>query len=167
MVDAAVLRPDPPGRGGRPRRPRRPARRRRPGRSGRAQPRHLQRRFTTELGIPPAAYVERVRVEAAQRALEDGGDPLEAIARRYGFGTAETLRRSFHRCLGVAPPTTATVSDRLRENTCDHIRTAALRHRRGARLRRPLGGLHHLLHPAPRRRHHAAHRRAPRPRPQQ
>ncbi|WP_345694502.1 AraC family transcriptional regulator, partial [Nonomuraea thailandensis] len=27
-------------------------------------PRHLQRRFTTELGIPPAAYVERVRVEA-------------------------------------------------------------------------------------------------------
>jgi transcriptional regulator GlxA family with amidase domain len=33
-------------------------------------PRHLQRRLTTELGIPPAAYVERVRVEAAQRALE-------------------------------------------------------------------------------------------------
>ncbi|MFC0627608.1 GlxA family transcriptional regulator [Kribbella deserti] len=66
-------------------------------------PRHLQRRFTAELGIPPATYVERVRVEAAQRALADGGDPIDVVARRYGFGTAETLRRSFHRRLGVAP----------------------------------------------------------------
>lgn len=65
--------------------------------------RHLQRRFTAELGIPPAAYVERVRVEAAQRALTQGDDPVEAIARRCGFGTAETLRRAFHRHAGIAP----------------------------------------------------------------
>ncbi|MFE0155167.1 GlxA family transcriptional regulator [Nonomuraea sp. NPDC059007] len=65
--------------------------------------RHLQRRFTAEVGIPPAAYVERVRLEAAQRALEEGGDPVDVIARRLGFGTAETLRRAFHRRLGVAP----------------------------------------------------------------
>jgi transcriptional regulator GlxA family with amidase domain len=66
-------------------------------------PRHLQRRFTAELGAPPAAYVERVRVEAARRALTDGDEPVEAIARRCGFATAETLRRTFHRRLGVAP----------------------------------------------------------------
>ncbi|MER7407928.1 DJ-1/PfpI family protein [Streptomyces sp. NPDC000070] len=66
-------------------------------------PRHLQRRFTAELGVPPAAYVERARVEAAQRALAEGDEPVEAIARRYGFATAETLRRTFHRRLGVAP----------------------------------------------------------------
>ncbi|MET9390370.1 DJ-1/PfpI family protein [Streptomyces sp. NPDC006624] len=66
-------------------------------------PRHLQRRFTAELGVPPAAYVERVRVEAAQRALTEGDEPVEAIARRYGFATAETLRRTFHRRFGVAP----------------------------------------------------------------
>jgi transcriptional regulator GlxA family with amidase domain len=66
-------------------------------------PRHLQRRFTAELGAPPAAYVERVRVEAARRALTDGDEPVEVIARRYGFATAETLRRTFHRRLGVAP----------------------------------------------------------------
>ncbi|MEU6180114.1 GlxA family transcriptional regulator [Streptomyces coeruleorubidus] len=66
-------------------------------------PRHLQRRFTAELGVPPAAYVERVRVEAAQRALTEGDESVEAIARRYGFGTAETLRRTFHRRLGIAP----------------------------------------------------------------
>ncbi|AQZ65247.1 Transcriptional regulator containing an amidase domain and an AraC-type DNA-binding HTH domain [[Actinomadura] parvosata subsp. kistnae] len=66
-------------------------------------PRHLQRRFTAELGVPPGSYVERVRVEAAQRALAGGDEPVEVIARRCGFGTAETLRRTFHRRVGVAP----------------------------------------------------------------
>ncbi|MFC6932400.1 GlxA family transcriptional regulator [Actinomadura yumaensis] len=66
-------------------------------------PRHLQRRFADEVGVPPAAYVERVRVEAARRALAEGDEPVEALARRLGFGTGETLRRSFHRHLGVAP----------------------------------------------------------------
>jgi transcriptional regulator GlxA family with amidase domain len=66
-------------------------------------PRHFQRRFTAEVGTPPTAYVERVRVEAAQRALTAGDDPVETIARRYGFGTAETLRRAFHRHTRIAP----------------------------------------------------------------
>ena len=66
-------------------------------------PRHLQRRFTQETGLPPAVYVERVRVEAAQRGLAEGDDPVETIARRCGFGTAETLRRTFHRLVGIAP----------------------------------------------------------------
>jgi len=66
-------------------------------------PRHLQRRFAAEMGTPPASYVERVRVESARRALTEGDDPVEAIARRCGFGTAETLRRVFQRRLGVAP----------------------------------------------------------------
>jgi len=66
-------------------------------------PRHLQRRFTAELGSPPAAYVEQVRIEAAQRALTGSDDPVEVIARRCGFGTAETLRRSFQRHARVAP----------------------------------------------------------------
>ena len=66
-------------------------------------PRHLQRRFTAETGMPPSAYVERVRVEAAQRALAESNEPVDTIARRCGFGTAETLRRAFHRTLRVAP----------------------------------------------------------------
>jgi transcriptional regulator GlxA family with amidase domain len=66
-------------------------------------PRHLQRRFTAETGMPPSAYVERVRVEAAQRALTEGDEPVDTIARRCGFGTAETLRRAFHRTTRVAP----------------------------------------------------------------
>jgi len=66
-------------------------------------PRHLQRRFTAELGMPPASYVEQVRIEAARRGLAEGEDPVHAIARRCGFGTAETLRRVFQRHLGLAP----------------------------------------------------------------
>jgi transcriptional regulator GlxA family with amidase domain len=65
--------------------------------------RQLQRRFTAEVGMPPAAYVEQVRIEAARRALAQSDDPVEAIARRCGFGTAETLRRAFHRTARVAP----------------------------------------------------------------
>lgn len=69
----------------------------------RLSPRHLQRRFTAELGVSPASYVEQVRIEAARRALVEGDDPVHAIAHRCGFGTAETLRRVFQRRLGVPP----------------------------------------------------------------
>ena len=65
--------------------------------------RHFGRLFTAEVGETPARYVERVRVEAARRELETTDDTLDTIAARCGFGTAETLRRSFHRRLGVAP----------------------------------------------------------------
>jgi transcriptional regulator GlxA family with amidase domain len=77
-------------------------------------PRHFQRKFTAEVGTPPAAYVERVRIEAAQRALAGSNDPVEAIARRCGFGTAETLRRAFHRQARVAP---SDYRDRFRSTT--------------------------------------------------
>jgi transcriptional regulator GlxA family with amidase domain len=69
----------------------------------RMSPRQLQRRFITEIGTPPGAYVERMRVEAARRALAESADPLDSIARRCGFGTGETLRRVFHKHLGVSP----------------------------------------------------------------
>ncbi|MBF6348263.1 MULTISPECIES: GlxA family transcriptional regulator [Nocardia] len=76
-------------------------------------PRHFQRRFSAELGVGPAAYVEQVRIEAAQTALVDG-DPVDTVARRCGFGTAESLRRAFHRRLGVSP---AAYRDRFRSTT--------------------------------------------------
>jgi transcriptional regulator GlxA family with amidase domain len=65
--------------------------------------RHFSRVFTAEVGEPPGRYVERVRVETARRELETTDDTLDVIATRCGFGTAETLRRSFGRRLGVAP----------------------------------------------------------------
>ena len=65
--------------------------------------RHFSRVFADEVGETPGRYVERVRVEAARHHLESTGDTLDAIATRCGFGTAETLRRSFQRRLGVTP----------------------------------------------------------------
>ena len=65
--------------------------------------RHFTRRFTEEVGTSPARYVTAVRVEAARRALETTGDTVEAIARRCGFNSSETMRRTFARRLGVSP----------------------------------------------------------------
>ncbi len=66
-------------------------------------PRHLARRFRSEVGETPARYIEKVRLEAARQQLQETGAGMSAIARHCGFGSAETLRRSFHRRLGVSP----------------------------------------------------------------
>jgi transcriptional regulator GlxA family with amidase domain len=66
-------------------------------------PRHFARAFRAETGITPARYVERVRVEAARRRLEESGEPVATVAAACGFGTAETMRRVFIRALDVAP----------------------------------------------------------------
>ena len=66
-------------------------------------PRHLTRVFTREVGMTPARYVERVRVEAARAMLQTSDAPLEAVARATGLGSAEGLRRAFVRQAGVTP----------------------------------------------------------------
>ena len=66
-------------------------------------PRHFTRVFTDEVGEAPGAYVERVRIEAARRQLEETDDTVVAIAARCGFGTSETMRRNFVRRVGVSP----------------------------------------------------------------
>jgi transcriptional regulator GlxA family with amidase domain len=66
-------------------------------------PRNFARAFAAEAGITPGRYVERVRLEAARRALEDTDQPIATVAATCGFGTAETMRRTFLRALGVAP----------------------------------------------------------------
>jgi transcriptional regulator GlxA family with amidase domain len=65
--------------------------------------RNFARAFRREVGMTPAAYVEIARVEAARIALESAGTPVDVVARRAGFGTVETMRRAFHRRLGVGP----------------------------------------------------------------
>jgi transcriptional regulator GlxA family with amidase domain len=66
-------------------------------------PRHFARAFREEVGVTPGRYVERVRLEAARRRLEESGDPIGAVAAACGFGTPETMRRAFLRALGVGP----------------------------------------------------------------
>jgi transcriptional regulator GlxA family with amidase domain len=79
--------------------------------------RTLARAFARELGTTPAVYVEAARVEQARARLESTRAPLAAIARSCGFGTPETMRRAFHRRLGVAP---ADYRTRFDTTTGDH-----------------------------------------------
>ncbi|MEU9074997.1 GlxA family transcriptional regulator [Kitasatospora sp. NPDC048538] len=66
-------------------------------------PRHFARAFAAEVGVTPGRYVDRVRLEAARRRLEDTADGIEEVARSCGYGTPEAMRRAFVRALAVAP----------------------------------------------------------------
>jgi transcriptional regulator GlxA family with amidase domain len=66
-------------------------------------PRNFARVYVQRMGRTPAKAAEAMRIEAARRALEEGGASIEVVARRCGFGDEERLRRSFLRRLGVGP----------------------------------------------------------------
>jgi transcriptional regulator GlxA family with amidase domain len=65
--------------------------------------RHFARVFAAEVGVSPAVYVERVRLETARRLLESTGLSIDRVAEGAGFGTPESLRRAFARRVGVSP----------------------------------------------------------------
>jgi transcriptional regulator GlxA family with amidase domain len=65
--------------------------------------RTFQRHYRQATGVTPARALERLRVEAAQRHLCDSREPLKRIAKRCGFGSEDTMRRSFLRIAGVLP----------------------------------------------------------------
>lgn len=65
--------------------------------------RTFARVFVRETGTTPAKFVERARVDAARRALEETSDPMATISHRFGLGHPETMRRIFLRQLGVGP----------------------------------------------------------------
>ena len=88
--------------------------------------RQLTRLFQSELGTTPARYVEMVRIDAAQAAL-DAGRTVTETAHLAGFGSAETLRgvREQPRC--------------LTEGLSGQISHHVSRVRTSSRLRRPPG----------------------------
>ncbi|UZJ33338.1 GlxA family transcriptional regulator [Streptomyces endophytica] len=66
-------------------------------------PRHFARAFRDEVGMTPGRYVDRVRLEAARRCLEDTADGIAQVARHCGYGTPEAMRRAFLRALAASP----------------------------------------------------------------
>jgi transcriptional regulator GlxA family with amidase domain len=72
-------------------------------------PRTFARVFRREVGVTPAAHVERLRVEAARTLLATSDLGIESIARRSGYRRVETLHRAFRRNVGTTP-------DRYREH---------------------------------------------------
>lgn len=66
-------------------------------------PRHFARVFAREIGTTPARFVERIRVETALRRLEESDDTIDQVAMQCGFGSADSMRRSFQRVLKATP----------------------------------------------------------------
>ena len=65
--------------------------------------RSFSRRYAEAAGQTPARAIERLRIDAARRLLSDSRLPVKRIAQRCGFGSEETMRRSFQRLLAVTP----------------------------------------------------------------
>jgi transcriptional regulator GlxA family with amidase domain len=66
-------------------------------------PRNFARVFTSEMKTTPAKFVERLRVEAARRRLEESQNSMETIASECGFGNVNSMRNVFQRTLKVPP----------------------------------------------------------------
>jgi AraC-like DNA-binding protein len=63
---------------------------------------YLLRAFRAEVGMPPYAYLESVRIRHAQRLIE-ARKPLAEVAAEVGFSSQSHLTERFKRILGVTP----------------------------------------------------------------
>lgn len=64
---------------------------------------HYCRRFRQRLGLPPMAWFQRARVEAASFLLVDQGIPLAEIARRFAFSDEFHFSKVFRSWMGLPP----------------------------------------------------------------
>ncbi|HLJ48916.1 MAG TPA: DJ-1/PfpI family protein [Bryobacteraceae bacterium] len=78
-------------------------------------PRQFARVFAAEKGVTPARFVEQTRVHAARVILEETTNGVKEVALQTGFGSADSMRRSFVRILGVSPGEYAERFRRLKE----------------------------------------------------
>lgn len=65
--------------------------------------RNLARHFRAVTGTTPLLWLSTQRIRRAQELLENTDDRIDVIAEAAGLGTATTLRRHFHRTVGVPP----------------------------------------------------------------
>jgi transcriptional regulator GlxA family with amidase domain len=65
--------------------------------------RSFSRHYVETTGQTPARAIEKLRVEAARNLLTDSQLPVKRVARSCGFGSEETMRRSFLRVLAATP----------------------------------------------------------------
>src|SRR5437764_12537309 len=66
-------------------------------------PRNFARFFSKEMKTTSAKFVERLRIEAARRRLEESQNSMEAIADECGFRNVNSNRNVFQRALKIPP----------------------------------------------------------------
>lgn len=65
--------------------------------------RNFTRVFTKDTGMPPAKFIEKLRVEAARKYLEDTDLSIERVAEQCGLGGLVSMRRTFLRHMMTTP----------------------------------------------------------------
>jgi AraC-like DNA-binding protein len=65
-------------------------------------PYYLLRAFRAEVGMPPYAYLESVRIRHTQRLIK-AGKPLAEVAADVGFSSQSHMTRQFKKIIGVTP----------------------------------------------------------------
>jgi AraC family transcriptional regulator, transcriptional activator FtrA len=66
-------------------------------------PRTFARRFLASTGTTPYRWIMHERIRLAQRLLETSDLPIDTIAQKSGFSTADNLRKHFSRTLRTSP----------------------------------------------------------------
>lgn len=66
-------------------------------------PRQLSRRCQQELAEPPAALVQRLRLDEARRRLLEPAATVDAVSSSVGFASADAFRRAFEQRFGINP----------------------------------------------------------------
>ena len=66
-------------------------------------PRNFIRRFKAATGLAPIDYLQRLRVRAAQRMLEERDAGVQEVSRAVGYEDAAFFRSLFKRHTGLLP----------------------------------------------------------------
>lgn len=65
--------------------------------------RNFDRRFTKATGNSPVEYLQRVKVEVAKKALEEGKKPIFDVMNEVGYSDKKAFREVFKRITGMSP----------------------------------------------------------------
>ena len=66
-------------------------------------PRNFSRVFQQNARLTPAKFVELARLQAGRQRLETSHDPVDRVAAKCGFASADVMARAMLRQLGVTP----------------------------------------------------------------
>ena len=65
--------------------------------------RTIIRRFNSALDMPPNTYVQSIRIEAAQKLLEETERTVDVVMNDVGYDDASSFRRLFRKKTGLTP----------------------------------------------------------------
>lgn len=66
-------------------------------------PRHLERRFQTDIGMSPSQYRTKLRLQRAEWLLKNNNMSVTEVALECGFQNSSSLSRSLKLLRGVKP----------------------------------------------------------------